>query len=265
MFRQRRGSTLVETIVALVLLSGCLLLVGALLHRSHRYQQQSESLLEAATLADKVMGDVRSWARTGANYDSNWASWQGRQLSDPDFPNLTAQVDVQTTGLKVLSPDNLTELAYSAPREMLKGSVLVRVQAGRDLASPVGRTVIWGVVAPPSPVSAGANIVISSSGGPMAFNESRGFTATAYDGSGRLLPPCCFEWRVRNQTGEASSGGQSRDGRSYSIRYDRTRDDDSVDPPITVYASGTVSVEAEARIGGRLIVGSTGVELLPGP
>ncbi len=114
MLSPRRASTLIETIVALVLLSGCLLLVSVLLHRSSRYQQRSESLLEAAALADKVMGDVRKWAKDGANYDSNWDYWRSRTVSDPDFPQLTALVDVQNTGLRVLSPDNLTELAFAA-------------------------------------------------------------------------------------------------------------------------------------------------------
>lgn len=263
--RRGRGSTLVETIVSLVLLSGCLLLVGALLQRSNRYQQKSESLLEAASFADKVMSDVRQWARDGSNYDSNWAYWQGRQVNEPDYPNLTAQVDIQNTGLKVLSPDKYTELAYAAPREILKGSVLVRVQAGRDLTSPVGRLVIWSLIAPPSPVSAGATIVVNSSGGPMVFNETRGFTATAIDGNGRQLPHCCFEWRVHNLSGEASPGTQSRDGRSYSIVYDQTRDDDDDDLTPEVWASGTVSVEAEARIMGTLVTGSSVVSLAAGP
>lgn len=260
----RRASTLIETIIALVLLSGCLLLVGALLHRSSQYQRRSESLLESAALADKVMGEVRGWARNGSNYDSNWSYWQGRTVSDPDYPGLSARVDVQTTGVTVLSPDNLTELAYSNPREILKGAIRVRILAGPDLNSPVGRASLWSQIAPPSPQASGAHIVVNiNNGAPMAHNETRSFTATAFDGGGRSLPHCCFEWRVRNQSGEANSTGQSRDGRSFGIIYNTTREEG--DPPVTVYASGSVSIEAEARIGGRLIVGSTGVTLLPGP
>jgi type II secretory pathway pseudopilin PulG len=262
--RPRRGSTLVETIIALVLLSGCLLLVSALLQRSSRYQQRSESLLEAGALADKVISDIRAWAKNGANYDGNWAFWQGRLVNDPDFPNLSARVDVQNTGLTVLSPDKHTELAYSSPREILKGSVLVRVQAGRDLNSPVGRLAIWSLVAPPSPVI-GATIVVNTSGTPMAVGETRGFTATAFDGGGRELPQCCFEWRVRNQSGEASPGSQTRDGRSYSISHTRTRDDDDDDTTPEVPAAGTVLVQAEARILGELVIGSATVALDPGP
>ncbi|MBX3167888.1 MAG: hypothetical protein KF760_10770 [Candidatus Eremiobacteraeota bacterium] len=254
-----------ETIVALVILTGSLLLVTALLNRSNRYQQRSESLLEAAALADKVMADIRVWARTPANYSGSWGAWDGRLLSEPDFPGLQARVDIKVENQKILSPDNPTELAFSAPREMEKGSVTVRIQAARDVTSPVGRIIIWTLIAPPTPNTTAGDphvVVTSPLGTPMAVGESRAFTAEAFDGAGRKLPPCCFEWRVRSGTGRANSGGQSRDGRSYSISHTDTRENDLgvIEP-----SAGDVSVEADARIMGKIWTGSLGVTLEPGP
>lgn len=263
---RRRGSSLVETIVALVLLAGSLLLVTALLHRSNRYQQRSESLLEAGALADKVMGDIRAWATNPSNYSSNWAPYNNQRITDPDFPNLEAVVDVQVGGMKVFSPDNPTELGRGNPREMQQGSVSVRIQAARDVTSSVGRITIWSTVAPPTPVSRPDRLphvqVSGSGGGPMTFNETRGFTAEAFDGLGRKLPPCCFEWRVRSGSGRAEGGAQSRDGRSYSITHNVMRDTDT-DPPVPEAAWGDVSVEADARIMGKVYTGSLGVTLSP--
>lgn len=263
----RRGSTLVETIVALVLLAGSLLLVTALLHRSNRYQQRSESLLEAGALADKVMGDIRSWANDPNNYSSNWAAYDHKTLTDPDFPNLEALVDVQVGGMKVFSPDNPTELGLGLPpREMQKGSVSVRIQAARDVTSTVGRITIWSTVAPPTPVSRPDKLphveVNGVTSGPMTFNETRGFTAEAFDGLGRKLPPCCFEWRVRSGSGRAEGGTPSRDGRSYSITHNIMRDTDT-DPPVSEAAWGDVTVEADARIMGKVYTGGLGVTLSP--
>ena len=264
---RRRGSSLVETIVALVLLAGSLLLVTALLHRSNRYQQRSESLLEAGALADKVMGDIRVWATDPSNYSSNWATYNNQKVTDPDFPNLEALVDVQVGGMKVFSPDNPTELAFvGSSREMQQGSVSVRIQAARDVTSSVGRITIWSTVAPPTPVSRPDKLphieVSGAAGGPMTFNETRGFTAEAFDGLGRKLPPCCFEWRVRSGTGQAEGGTPSRDGRSYSITHNIMRDSDA-DPPVPEAASGDVWVEADARIMGKVYTGSVGVALSP--
>lgn len=254
-----------ETIVALVILAGSLLLVTALFTRSNRYQQRSESLLDAAALADKVMADVRVWARTPANYSGSWAAWNGRLVSEADYPGLQAQVDIRTAHQKIFSPDNPTEMVYAAAaREMQQGSVTVRIQAARDVTSPVGRIVIYTLIAPPTPDTSSAPTVVVSSplGTPMAVGESRAFTAEAFDGAGRKLPPCCFEWRVRSGDGSATSHGQSRDGRSYSISHTETRENDlGVSEP----SSGGVTVEADARIMGVVRTGRLGVMLQPAP
>ena len=254
-----------ETIVALVILAGSLLLVTALLNRSNRYQQRSESLLDAAALADKVMADIRVWARTPANYSSSWSAWSPRLLEDPDFPGLQAQVDVKVENQKIFSPDNPTELAFTAPREMEKGSVTVRIMAARDVTSSVGRIGIYTLIAPPTPNTTAGDpyvVVTSPLGTPMNVGETRAFSAEAFDGAGRKLPPCCFEWRVRSDSGSANSGGQSRDGRSYSISHTDTRENDL---GVTEPSFGDVSVEADARIMGKIRTGSLGVTLLPGP
>lgn len=254
-----------ETIVALVILAGSLLLVTALLNRSNRYQQRSESLLDAAALADKVMAEIRVWARTPSNYSGSWSAWDGRLLSDPDYPGLQARTDIKVENQKIFSPDNPTELAYSAPREMVNGSVTVRIQAARDVSSPVGRIVIWTLIAPPTPNTTAGDpyvVVTSPIGTPMAVGESRAYSAEAFDGAGRRLPPCCFEWRVRSGSGSASSGGQSRDGRSYSISHTNTRENDL---GVTEPSAGEVTVEADARIMGKIRTGGLGVTLQPGP
>lgn len=263
----RRGSSLVETIVALVILAGSLLLVTALLNRSNRYQQRSESLLDAAALADKVMAEVRVWARTPANYSSNWGTWNGRLVEDADYPDLQALVEVKANNQKVYSPDNPTELAFPQPREMVDGSVTVRIQAARDVTSPVGRIMIWTLVAPPTPnTSAGAPYVVvtSAAAGPLAVGATGSYSAEAFDGANRKLPPCCFEWRVRSGTGSAT--GQSnppRDGRSYTITHDQSRKNDTTGA--TEAAFGDVSIEADARIMGKIYTGSLGVTLAPPP
>lgn len=260
----RRGSSLVETIIALVILAGSLLLVTALLNRSNRYQQRSESLLDAAALADRVMAEIRVWAQTPANYSGNWATWNGQIKEDPDFPGLQALVDIKAENQRIFSPDNPTELAFAAPREMVEGSVTVRIQAARDVTSPVGRIVIWTLIAPPTPDTTATPYVVVTSpiGTPMNVGESRSFTAEAFDGSGRKLPPCCFEWRVRSGSGSASSGGQSRDGRTFSISHTETRENDL---GATEPSFGDVTVEADARIMGKIRTGPYGVQLLPGP
>lgn len=254
-----------ETIIALILLTGALLLVTALMNRSNRYQQRSESLLDAAALADKVMTDVRVWARNGTNYDSGWSAWDGKMVTEPDYPGLQALVDIKSVNQKIFSPNNPTELVFGASaREMQQGSVTVRIQAGRDVNSPVGRIVIWSLIAPPTPVNPCRVVVTSPIGGPMTVGETRAFKAEAFDAGGRKLPPCCFEWRVVSGSGSAAGGAASRDGRSYSISHTETRD---LEPPATGSepAAGEVSVEADARIMGKVITGSLGVTLQAGP
>lgn len=265
MQRQRQATTLVETIVALVLLAGSLLLVAALMQRTLIYQRRSETLLESASLADQVMDEVRQWARTPANYAGDWSYWNGRLVNSPNHPGLQARVAVQNSGLTLLSPDLLTERDRHPgdTRAMLQGSVLIRVLAGPDLASPVGRVQTWTLIAPPTPRADGARVEVLGAAGPLIWQGSRGYQARAYDGNNRELPPCCFEWRVRGLSGRASGSTPRRDGRSFTLSHNQTRWDDTLGREVA--ASGTVSVEAETRIMGQIVRGSSVVTLEPEP
>lgn len=264
MRRSIRAITLIETIVALVLLSGVILLVSALMQRTTQYQRRSEDLLAAAALADQTLDEVRRWAQLPANYDGTWATWQGRELTHPTRPALRARVDVQRPGPTTLSPDHYTELALADRRVIHQAVVGVRVRAGTDLSSPLTRVDVWTYVASPSPRMPGARVQVNSLGsGLMNPGESRNFQAEAFDGQGRPLPQCCFEWKVRNMTGMAQGNATARDGRQFILYHNRTRWDE--DLGVDVPAEGIVEVIAEARIMGRLIKGSSPVDLGPGP
>ena len=261
--RHGRGATLIETVVALVLLGGCLLLVSAIMQKTAQYQRRSESLLEASGYADEVLDDIREWAKTPANYDGNWAAWDGRVLTSGTFPGLSARVDVQTTGLADLySPDTQAEALYPSDRRALdRAYVQVLVQAGRDLSSPIGRVDVIAQLAPPAPAPAPAaasdfSIVISGSTS-VAVGGTGTFSAQAFAG-GRLLPPVTFEWHLHNDDGEAEAETPSRDGRSFRIVHNQTRWDDVLGE---IPASGNVEVEAVARIMGRIVRGYHGVSL----
>ena len=248
----------------MVLLAGCLLLVAALMQRTLIYQRRSETLLESASLADQVMDEVRQWARTPGNYSSDWSYWNPRLVNSANYPGLQARVTAQKSGLTLLSPDLLTERRYGTDtREMLQGSVAISVVAGPDLNSPVGRVQTWTLIAPPTPRVSGARVEVIGAAGPLAWLGSRGYQARAYDGNNRELPPCCFEWRVRGGTGQASGNTNRRDGRQFTLNHNQTRWDDTLGRDVA--ASGTVSVEAEARIMGQIVRGSTSVSLEPEP
>lgn len=249
--------------MALVLLAGCLLLVSAIMQRTSQYQRRSESLLEAAGYADQVMDDVRQWARNPVNYDGGWSSWQGRSLDSATFPGMKALVNVQTSGLTLYSPDyeseQLYRLAGKTVRELPQAYVLVRVRAGRDLSSPTGRVDVYTMVASPSPQTGGS--IVISGGTTLAPNGEEYYTATAYDGSGRELPQCCFDWHVHGRGGWASSDVVSRDGRRLWVKHDQTRWDDVLETDVA--ASGPIEVEAQARVMGKLITGTLDVTLSP--
>lgn len=247
-----------------MLLSGCILLVSALLHRTTQYQRRSEILLESAAFADQTLSEVRGWAAVPANYDSNWDAWRGRVVTSSEFPGLSARVDVQAPGPTVLSPDHYTEVVLPDPRPIHRAVVAVRVQAGRDLTSPLGRIETWTHIASPSPRVPGLDVrVTSADSGPLVFNGTRSFRAEAFDGNGRPLPQCCFEWRIRQISGNASGGASSRDGRQFVLRHDRTRwDEDALPVPADVPASGEIDVIAQARIMGETVTGAERVVLV---
>jgi hypothetical protein len=255
--RDRLGSSLIETLVALVLMTGCVLLVGALLHRAQRYQRRSESLLEASALANQVSGEVRLWAQTPSNFDGDWSFWNGRQFQEPNFPNLWVRVDISNP-LTLYSPDRLSESAFSDPRQLSNGGRCVRISAGPDLASSLGRVRIWTQIAPPRPDPSAARIEVTGATN-LAVGSSAGYTAEAYIGA-RRLPQVCFVWRIHDQSGSGSGSSPQRDGRNFTLSHNQSRESAAGG---TEPAFGNIELVAEARIGGRLVRGARGVILDP--
>lgn len=252
--------------MALVLLAGCLLLVSAIMQRTTQYQRRSESLLEAAGYADEVMDDVREWARVPANYDGAWTFWDGRTTNSATYPGIKAEIHVQSSNLAIYSPDFESEKLYAVPgrttRVINEAAVLVRIRAGRDLASSTGRVEVFTMVGSPSPQTGGSggSIVVSGSG-TLAPNAQGVYTARAFDAGGRELPQCCFDWDVNGRGGDAAEIRLSRDGRTFGVGHTNTRWDDTLD--MDVPASGPVAVQATARIMGTLVRGELLVNLAP--
>lgn len=235
------------------------------MQKTSQYQRKSESLLEAAGYADEVLDDIREWARSASNYDGSWSAWDGVTKTSATFPGISARVDVQTTGLTPLwSPDTEAERLWvdagNIARVMTRGYVQVRVQAGRDLASPVGRVDVHTQIAPPSPEDKSTFQVSISGTSSLSPGGNGSYTATAF-ADGRLLPSATFEWHLHNDDGEASETGASRDGRTFGIVFDGTRWDDTLS--MDVPATGPIEVEAIARINGTLVHGYYGVNLTP--
>ncbi|MEW6282590.1 MAG: hypothetical protein AB1758_28530 [Candidatus Eremiobacterota bacterium] len=68
-----RGLSLLETVIALFILSAAIMLVVNLMHASLRHKARLEKRTQATLLASRVMAELRSWARDPINFATGWA------------------------------------------------------------------------------------------------------------------------------------------------------------------------------------------------
>lgn len=179
-----------------MMLLGSLRLFDAGLFYSAQAQQQTT----AVRVAQKVLREIRAWARepagAGLNFD-DWSTWNGYDQPDPDHSGFRVRVNVADRELK--SP--CTEMENSYPLDQQKRllssykTVEILVSWSNDqrefkLVSLVGDP------ARPLPISID---VKPESGGPPTLNrdDPATFLAAAVDAGGNPIPDVFFKWGVK--------------------------------------------------------------------
>ena len=255
-----RGVTLVETLLALLLLCGTIFMVVTLFHTALRRSKNVHHTIRAAELAELALSEIRAAAQDADLYSGGMTAYAGTDHTYPEFPGFRVRTEVGP-------PRTL-----ASPCSGLEG----RFAAGRtldDTVRTIAAKVVWGASDSQSlrvvsqlrePWRGAGEIVLRRVGAntPVASDEIFEYQADLKDGSGRSIPGVSFLWSVRPLTGNAMVlPPLLRNGRTGRFQHRYYHNPTTLD---WVSVPGQVRVEARARYMGREISqASPVVELQP--
>lgn len=256
---KRLGVSLAETMIAMFLLAGVVLVLVSLLHSLLRYGRQVELQTLAALAADRRLEQIRQWARqkSGTTYQfENLVTAYGSVVSsDPDFADFRLTTTARWHPLD--KPGTSLEQGQTDKQRLARSAVWVRVTVswgnGRNLTAS---TLIGAPARRPDPV---LTITQVNGGNPLAANAPAVFQAAARDVDGQTLPDLTYCWYVRPEGGNASIALELRNT-SQARLTNRVRWPDGIFRP----APGPCRVEARAVYRGTELVGtSTPITMSP--
>ncbi len=222
--RQPAGMSLVETLMAMVLLVFAFMLVFTLFHASLRYGLHVQQRVFASTIAARKMDEIRRWAwtkaPTGWNFHSDWTDVSGVTAPDAEHAGFYTSVDALDATLD--TPGSFFESGYPlAERRRLTASVQkVRIRVYWD-APPLDERrsllLVSLVREPPRAFREVDPIVITAAVSipdPLPQDGTVSLSARAYDAENQQIPDVFFRWYVEPKTGQGTITSEDRDGKN---------------------------------------------------
>lgn len=252
-----RAFSLAETIIASFILLGAMVVFFALMHTMLRQGVRAQQRAMAALAAESKLEEIREWALDVGNFQSTWGTYNGQTSTDPAFPGLTLQTDVEPAVL--FSPSTQWESNF-ADQRVIRSSVRkvrVRVRWPQDGGIPV--ELITLIADPPRE----PHPTLTVSGGPGSLSRNRSYvtSASARDVNGFPIHDLFFSWYTLPGTANPGNGqiSSNRSGTSATFlhRY-------NVGAGPAVYIDGSCRAGVTAFYRGRPLEGAgNAVNLVP--
>lgn len=248
----RRGAfTLAETILAIFIMVGAMVVFGMLMHAMLNYGTRAQQRAMAALAAQSKLEEIREWANTGNNFQTGWP-YTNQTSTDPAFPDITLLA--QTEDQVLTSPCTELEKKSGSPRRINQSCKKVRVTASwpQDGGQPV-RVVTFMAAPDREP-----NPALSVSGavpGTLSAGGSFVVSASAVDTTGQPLRDLFFSWSSL-PTGTSPGNGTAVALNSDTGRFTNGFQPQTGGPIVTV--PGTCKMGAVAFYRGRVLTGASG-------
>ncbi len=207
-----KGLSLVETIIAVSLLTAMALITIQLFHSGLRLTARVQAQTVAAKIARDKLEEIRGWAADPANF----ADWSPYLDTTNPAPESGFTVRVRSQAEQIYTPCSTFEASNSQPR-------LIRDQTRR-----VEVTVSWSgeqvqlttlVGAPPDQWGSPDLVVSPATPGPLNPGQSVDLAVQAFDASGQPLDDLFFDWFVQPLTGNGTLVKTNRDGSSARLTH----------------------------------------------
>lgn len=252
-----RGLSLAETVLAVFILVGAMVVFALLMHSMLNYGTRSQQRAMAALAAQKRLEEIREWANTGNNFFSGWPS-DGQSTTDPTFPGITLLSEVEDHTLR--SPSTELESKSGSPREIVESCKKVRVTASwaQDDGRPLRLVTL--MAAPnrePNPQLTLSGVVPASLAPGTSFTQG----VTARDTSGNLLHDLFYQWSsLPTGTNPGNGTAVSVTANGSTGRFTNEYQPQNGGPVLTI--SGTCTMGVIAYYRGRILQGVSGAFLL---
>lgn len=253
-----RGIGIAEALLGIFILLIGVVFVMELLINGERIGAQAANVTRAGEFGERVIQEIREWARTPANFDSDWSTYQGQTVTDSS--GMSALVECNPGGKVLYSPNTSLESTRTDARRLGRSVVPVEVRVSWGRHDLVLHTLI---AAPKKEWSAVAVALIGGSM-PLGQDLEAEFAAQLLDADGAAIPDVTFYWRQNPLTGRGTMlvNNAPRDGTRMGLHHLVTLvPAQGALPPIQEFAAGETNMEAEARYFGQLIEGSLDVPL----
>lgn len=264
------GSSLLEAVIALFLMTTIMILSFQLFHSASYHQSDSEDRLVAISLASAKIAELRIAAAEIEQFRNSLLSFRGVD-SDRSHPKFVVTVETSDYGEGPLySPSSSHESLFRASpvnglfpsvtddrRSMVHSTLTatVKVSWSKDRGQPVSLTTL--LREPPRIVE---RVEIAQNGSStLSYGESVEFAAQVWDSSGSQIDDAVLSWTVVPVSGYGTVY-QTRDGRRAALRYvDIDFNGLEFQPP-----PGSCRLKAVAKIEGREVEALTNlIELGP--
>jgi type II secretory pathway pseudopilin PulG len=226
--RTRLAFSLLESVIALFLLSFAALSVLSMTQTGFQSQRRSQEAARANLAAQSVAADIRLWAENIVNYKSGWAPYNG-PISQPDFPDYTITVRSLAAGRPIYSPCSEIESQWlpaanpvtdRGPRMMPNAIVPVEIVVAWSPSDLDRVTVITYVGEPKRVLPVAPAVPDWVYGGPTVYSMGVGatteYTIAVRDPAGIPLDNVFWQW-VPDPSFLVPTADCPRDGRRFEM------------------------------------------------
>jgi type II secretory pathway pseudopilin PulG len=194
-----RGTTLIESVLALFLLTVASLLVVNLFQTALQRSRAGEQEHVARLIAERTLADIRGWSAEG-NFRtiSDLSTYHGLSYKDPEHS--LYQVDVSFTPETLDIYCSSLEAAFPGDERTMTESC-AKAEVTVSWASGMGSRNITLVTLVPESPRIIDRIVVSGAPPNMTADEKIDLTAQAFDTKGAEIKDIQFAWWIEAQTG----------------------------------------------------------------
>lgn len=247
-----RGTTLIETVIALFLLGLATLLVASLFQSGLRRSRLSEKEALARIVAENALVDLRAWSADGGfRQISDLGAKDGLAFPDPDYPDFQVRYSLQPTTLSTASTSLEAVYPPAQRREMSQSAALARVEVSWT-AGGGQKTLALESLIPESPREIERVEVIGVGGGTVSKDGSVTVRARAYDTDGQAIEDLVLDWWLEPITGKGTLEPQRARPEATLHHYDRDQFGS------TTHYPGRCRVAVRAVYDGKEVTGYSG-------
>lgn len=243
---RRAGVSLVESIVAIYLLTGAILTVFLLFDHGLRISGETSKQSKLVLVAQRRLEEIRAWAATlSGGAATNFNNIASLAAAGPDLKDPDVTVNVQAAIVTIFNPDTNSESAWGAGAKTMVHSV-AKVQVKTSFGGPENVTLVTLIREPAMTWRSGSPMTLASSAQTVASLASFSNTAQGFSSSGALINDLGVRWHVNpiDSSGDIKPGHQ--DDVVYTNRFFNSWTNGYASQP------GTLKLQAESRYGGVL-------------